>query len=291
MRLLIIGATGLVGEKLIMLLEHSYFNIKTIEFVASEKSRGQIVKFKNEVYTVKLFEEVDLTNIDIVCITSNAEVSKKIVPILLKYNCTIIDNSSAYRKDCKLTVPKLNFNKYDTLFVNPNCCVLQTIVALSTIEKECNIKKIIFNTYQSLSGGGRELLELGIDNCIPEIGEINSDNTTSEEEKIIEETKKILSSSSVIYANCVRVPVKFGHLVNIIIEVDDCEENTILECLKTSTIYSDNYDAIDIVDNCNVYSFKLKQVEENVFSFYTYANNLLVGSSYNTFQIIELLNK
>ncbi len=294
MNILIVGVTGLVGQCLLSLLDKSNIDINTITFVASSNSKNKNILFRNKTYLIKTFDEVNLKNIDIACLLTSSEVSKLYTPILLKNNIIVIDNSSAFREQYQLTIPEINFIKNKDIYINPNCCIIQSIIPLHYIKKEININKIIYNTYQSCSGGGNKLVTKlnnnEIKSCLPFIGEYCNDNTT-EEEKLIYETKKLLSNDITVFANCVRVPTFSGHLVNIILEVDNCCFDTIYKILNTNTIYDNNCCYIDMTNNYNIYTCRLKQLNTNTFSFYTYSNNLLRGSSYNTFKILESILK
>lgn len=278
MKLLIIGATGLVGESLISLLENSALKIEKICFISSEKSRNKLIKFKDKYYFIKSINDINLANYTHACVLTSSEVSKQITPSLLFNNLVVIDNSSAYRTRHNLTVPELNFKKNKRIYVNPNCCVIQSIIPLFHIDKKYDINEIIFNTYQSCSGGGYSLLDdfhsNKIKNCIPFIGDILLNNSTDEEEKMIKETNKLLNKSIPIYSNCVRVPTENGHLVNIIFKVNNCTINDILEVLKTNTIYLKSKVIPNINSDSKIYTTRLKQLNFNTFSFYTYANNL-----------------
>ncbi len=285
MNLLIIGATGLVGLNLVNLISESDLEIEDICFVATS---SKIVMFRNKIYNTVTLEEVDYSKYDICCITSNSDISKKIFNKLLEYNYTIIDNSSAFRDKYKLTIPELNFEE-SNVYINPNCCVIQCTIPLFYLNEKYKIKKIIYNTYQSLSGAGRSAINNKIDYCIPKIGEMNGN--TSEENKLINETKSILNNDICIIANCVRVPVLVGHLVNIIIEIEDCTYENIYNILNDKTIYLNDVEMPNLKNDFNVYTMRLKQINNNTFSFYTYSNNLLRGSSYNTFLTLYKYNK
>lgn len=282
MNLLIVGATGLVGINLIKLIENSNIKIKKIYFVASQKSNGKVITFRNKEYIISTFDNIDLDNIDIACLTCNTEVSKDISPKLINKNIIVIDNSSAYRNTYNLTIPEINYKKGKHFYVNPNCVVIQCLIPLFYIHKEFKIRKILYNTYQSKSGAGKDFLDSKLNNCLF----IND----LEEQKLIYETKKILDSNINIAANCVRVPVDTGHLVNIVIDVVSTYDD-IVAILKASTKYINNNEIKDIDNDCNIYTYNLKQIDENKFSFYTYANNLLRGSAYNTFLTLKQITK
>lgn len=285
MRLLIIGATGLVGENLLKLLENSNLFIEDICFVSSSNKE---INFKNKKYITSTLDEINYSKYNIACITSNSIISKKVTPILIENNYVIIDNSSAYRDVYPLCIPEINFNKNDKIFINPNCSVIQCVLPLYYINNQVKINKIIYNTYQSLSGAGRLKLSSNIKTCIPKIGDITNDS--SEEIKMIKETKKLLNEDIEVIANCVRVPVKIGHLVNIIIEVESTTYDELLSILENKFKYLKDVIIPDITNDSSIYIMRLKQINDNTFSFYTYANNLLRGSSYNTFLTLSKIS-
>ncbi len=291
MKLLVIGATGLVGSEVVKLLNFSNIKIDKICFIASLESRNKLIKFREKTYMLKTVNDIKFSDFTHALTLTSSEVSKQIIPSLLFNNLIVIDNSSAYRKHHYLTIPKLNFIKNKRLYINPNCCVIQSVSPLFYINKKFNIKKIIYNTYQSCSGGGYKLLsefnDKKINDCIPFIGEYYDNSDTEEEVKLINESKKILNKNIDIFANCVRVPVGVGHLVNITITVDNSTINDIFEILNEHTIYQSKLEDISIKDNCNIYTTRLKLLENNTYSFYSYANNLLVGAAYNTFSTLN----
>ncbi len=295
MKLLIIGSTGLVGENLINLLEKEDLHITKICFISSKKSRNKLIYFRNKYYLVKTINDINLTNYTHACILTSSEISKQITPSLLFNNLTVIDNSSAYRNIYNLTIPDINFKKNKRIYVNPNCCIIQSIIPLFYINNIHSITKITYNTYQSCSGGGQNLLEQLYNNqitqCIPFIGEISSDNLCDEEQKMICETNKLLGKNIIVNANCVRVPTQVGHLVNIVFETKNCSINEIYEILDNKTKYINNGILPDIINDSNIYTTRLKQLDNNTFSFYTYANNLLRGASYNTFLTLKYIYK
>ncbi len=292
MNLLILGATGLVGHNLIKLLNDSNMHFENVIFVASSKSKNKIIYYKNIQYKIKLFEDVDLSKIDVCCIVSNSEISSKYFNILLENKIIIIDNSSAFRHLYKLTIPEINYRENEFVYINPNCCVIPTILSLNEIHKELNITKLIINTYQSCSGGGYELLNNLLNNqfkkCIPQIGNKYDYDNSSEEKKIIYEINKILNSNINIISNTVRVPVDIGHLINIHFKTKkQCTESQIMALLQHNTIYIEDISNINLKENSNIYTTCLKKINTNTYSFYCYSNNLLRGSSYNTFLILK----
>lgn len=290
MKLLVIGATGLVGKNLLKLLEKNELNIEKYCFVSSMKNRNKSIIFLDKVYVIKCINDINLSDYTHACILTKSDVSKQITPSLLFNNVVVIDNSSAYRNCHSLTIPELNFKPNKRMYVNPNCCIIQSLIPLFTIEKKYEITNIFYNTYQSCSGGGKQLLDdfnnNKLLNCIPEIGFYIDDNT-DEEVKLITETKKILNKNINVFASCVRVPTAIGHLVNITFECKNSDFNSIEKILNECTIYSKKVNIKDITNDFNVYTFRLKQLTKNTYSFYSFANNLLRGSSYNSYLTLK----
>ncbi len=291
MNLLVIGSTGLVGSNLINLLENSELEFNKICFISSLKSRNKILKFRNKFYVIKTVNDIKFSNYTHAITLTSATISKQIIPSLLYNNVVVIDNSSAYRNIYNLTIPEINFKPNKRMYINPNCCVIQSIIPLFYLNNLYNITDICYNTYQSCSGGGYGLyssfLNKEISKCIPLIGEVIL-NDSAEEEKLINETNKLLNSNIKVSANCVRVPVGIGHLVNIIFKAS-CTYEQALAVLNEYTIYKKDISNIDLNNDFNIYTTRLKCIDFNTFSFYSYANNLLRGAAYNSFLTLKYI--
>ena len=276
----IIGATGLVGRSLIKELEKVKLNIDNLYLFGSKKSVNKKITFKNKTYYVYEFTKEYYDFIDIFFFCSTNEISRMHIPFLLNKPCLIIDNSSEFRliDNVPLVIPKLNFQiaKNKKLICNPNCSTIQSVMILGIIDKFYNLKKIIYNTYQAVSGSGidgiidyyhnkRKVYYYNIkDTCIPVIGRLAKNNRTTEEEKMILETKKILKKNITIDATCIRVPILIGHGVSVYIEtkkkinIDDIKEKlskysniVILDDVKNN-IYPTS---INTFDNSKIYMY------------------------------------
>ncbi len=296
MRLLIVGATGLVGRTFLSLFENYNLNIE-LEIVASEKSLGKKIKVNKKYYKIKRFNDVDLDKIDFACIMTNENISRAVVPKLLEKHIVVIDNSSAFRNTTPLTIPEINFIPLQQLYVNPNCCIIQSLLPLYHIDKTFDIDSITYNTYQSCSGGGKHLVQNLIKkkfiNCHPLIGEYTTiDDNSTEELKMIYETQKILNKKVDIVANCVRVPTNKNHLVNIVVTTKkQCTKEEITSLLNKKSTYIDTKLIPNSILDETIYCCRLKIINNNKFSFYTYANNLIRGASYNSLKILlSILN-
>ena len=256
--LAIVGATGMVGRTFLQVLEEREFPIENLYLFSSEKSAGTEIIFRGNKYKVEaLNEESFKRNIDIALFSAGGEVSKKFAPIARDNGVIVVDNSSAWRmyNDIPLVVPEVNPKDIEWnngIIANPNCSTIQSVVPLTKLHEILKIKRIVYSTYQAVSGsgvGGMKDLENGIKggenkkyphqiayNCIPHIDDFMENGYTKEEMKMIDETKKILNDESIkITATTVRVPVKYGHSVSMNIEFENAFElDKVFELLQNA---------------------------------------------------------
>lgn len=321
--LAIVGATGMVGRTFLQVLEEREFPIENLYLFSSEKSAGTEIIFRGNKYKVEaLNEESFKRNIDIALFSAGGEVSKKFAPIARDNGVIVVDNSSAWRmdNDIPLVVPEVNPKDIEWnngIIANPNCSTIQSVVPLTKLHEILKIKRIVYSTYQAVSGsgvGGMKDLENGIKggenkkyphqiayNCIPHIDDFLDNGYTKEEMKMINETKKILNDSNLrITATTVRVPVKYGHSVCINLEFENSfEMEQIYEILK-------NTEGVNLVDDVknNIYPMAIN-VEgkdevyvgrirrdysvENGINMWVVADNIRKGAATNAVQIAELL--
>lgn len=323
--LAIVGATGMVGRTFLKVLEERNFPIKNLYLFSSEKSAGKILIFRGQEYKVEALTEDSFNrDIDIALFSAGGDVSKKFAPIARDNGVIVVDNSSAWRmeKDIPLVVPEVNPKDIDWnngIIANPNCSTIQSVVPLVKLHKELKIKRIVYSTYQAVSGsgiGGIKDLENGINgeehkkyphqiayNCLPHIDEFLDNGYTKEEMKMINETKKILDDEDIrITATTVRVPVKYGHSVCINLEFENTFEIDQIYKLLQET---EGINIIDDVKN-NVYPMPI-DVEgkdevyvgrirrdysvENGINMWVVADNIRKGAATNAVQIVELLIK
>lgn len=235
----VVGATGLVGRKILEILEERNFPINNIIFLASEKSEGNTIEFRGKSYKVKKLDENSFDGeIDLALFAAGGSVAEKFVPLAIKNGVKVVDNSSFYRmnKDVVLVVPEINKEKItkDTMLIaNPNCSTIQSVLALKPIFDNFKIKRIVYNTYQAVSGGGEKALEdlynktnkkwkyKIYNNVLPQIDDFTENGYTKEEIKMINETRKILGDENLkITATTVRVPVENSHAISINVELD-----------------------------------------------------------------------
>ncbi len=241
--LAVVGATGMVGRKFIQVLEERNLPINNYYFFASARSAGKKILFMGKEYTVLELNKENLEgkNIDIALFSAGAGTSKAFAPIAAELGILVIDNSSAWRMDKKvpLVVPEVNaqdIKRNNGIIANPNCSTIQAVVALKPLYDKYGIERVIYSTYQAVSGagmGGYRDLEDGIagdkpkkfpypifGNCLPQIDVFTDDGYTKEEVKMINETRKILGDDGLrITATTVRVPVFHGHSESINVEL------------------------------------------------------------------------
>ena len=233
MNLAIIGATGLVGEEMLKVLDQRKIQFTNLTLVSSKKSVGKSLNFQEKSYQLISIEDALEKELDVAIFSAGKEVSLKWAPIFSKKGVTVIDNSSAWRMDKtkKLIVPEINgdeLNQNDKIIANPNCSTIQMLVAIAPIHKKYGITRVVISTYQSITGTGRIALNQlnneynNIDgemaykyqihqNAIPHCDDFEDNGYTKEEMKLINETHKILDPNISVTATAVRVPVMGGH--------------------------------------------------------------------------------
>jgi len=240
----VVGATGMVGRKFLQVLEERKLPAKEYFLMASARSAGKKVEFLGKEYTVEELNEKSFEGrgIDIALFSAGASTSLKFAPIAAAAGTLVIDNSSAWRMDpdIPLVVPEVNpkdIKKSHGIIANPNCSTIQAVVALKPLHDLYKIKRVVYSTYQAVSGaglGGYRDLESGISgdkpkkfphpifgNVIPHIDVFDESGYTKEEIKMVKETQKILGDSTIrVTATTVRVPVFHGHSESINIEFE-----------------------------------------------------------------------
>ncbi|MEJ5272538.1 MAG: aspartate-semialdehyde dehydrogenase [Spirochaetota bacterium] len=250
----IIGATGLVGKKMIELLQSSNIKIDNIYFFASQKSKGEEIYFRTEKYYVEQLTDDSILgkNLSVVFIASGNDISEKYSPLLAKKGVYVIDKSSRFRMDenVPLVVPEINFDSIkeeDRIIANPNCTTIPLAMSLFNVDREFHIKKVYVATYQAVSGAGKDALidyenQLKdaaenkalvssffnfpiVGNLIPQIDSFYETEDyygfTKEEGKLVNETRKILNRKDLFIDTInVRVPVKVGHSAAVFVEVE-----------------------------------------------------------------------
>ena len=249
----VVGATGNVGREIIQIIGERDFPYEEIYFVASEKSKGKKIDFKDKEIVVHSLAEFDFSSVDIALFSPGSKVSAEYAPKAAKKGCIVIDNTSFFRmhKNVPLIVPEINesvltdyFDKEDKLNIiaNPNCSTIQMVLALKPLHDISIINRVVVSTYQSVSGKGKDAMDELFEqtksiyankpiekkqftkqiafNVIPHIDDFLDSGNTKEEQKMIDETKKILDDNIGVVSTCVRVPVFIGHSESVNIEFD-----------------------------------------------------------------------
>jgi aspartate-semialdehyde dehydrogenase len=318
----IVGATGMVGNKFIEVLAERNFPVDNLYLFASKKSAGKILKFKDEDFIVEELKEENIKNkkIDFALFSAGATVSLEYAPVFAKYGAVVIDNSSAWRMnpEVPLIVPEVNpedIKLHKGIIANPNCSTIQAVVALKPLYDKYGIKRIVYSTYQAVSGagvGGFTDLKEGYKgnppkkfpypiagNVLPHIDVFLDNGYTKEEMKMIDETRKIFHNKDLrITATTVRVPVFYGHSESINVELE--------KTFKIEDIFSlyENSEGIILKDDVKNLEYPLPiEAEghdevyvgrirrdfslENGLNLWVVADNIRKGAASNAIQIAE----
>ena len=237
----VVGATGMVGQKMLQVLEEMKFPVNNLYPMASARSKGKTVKYGGKEYVVEeLCDEAFDKDIDIALFSAGGSTSERFAPAAAKRGVIVIDNSSAWRMDPEvpLVVPEVNpedLRGHKNIIANPNCSTIQAMVALKPIYDKYGIDRIVYSTYQAVSGSGvkgYKDLEEGVKgaenqfyphpiayNCLPHIDDFLDNGYTKEEMKMVNETHKIMHDDNIrVTATTVRVPVYYGHSESINVE-------------------------------------------------------------------------
>lgn len=250
----VVGVTGAVGQQIIRLLAERNFPVKELKLLASKRSAGTKVTFKDREVTIEEATPSSFEGVEIVFLSAGGDVSKELIPHAVKAGAVCIDNTSAYRMDPEtpLVVPEVNPEKIAEnkgVIANPNCSTIQMVATLKPLQDRFGISKVIVSTYQAVSGAGAKAIEemlrqsrevlsgnpLTPDilpvgalpvkhqiafNAIPQIDKFLDNGFTNEEMKMIRETQKIMGDPSIeVTATCVRVPVVYGHSESVYVEL------------------------------------------------------------------------
>ncbi|MGG2466491.1 aspartate-semialdehyde dehydrogenase [Paraclostridium bifermentans] len=321
----IVGATGMVGRTFLKVLEERNFPIDNLYLFSSARSAGSKVEFAGKEYTVEELNENSFDrDIQIALFSAGGSISEKYAPIAASKGVVVVDNSSAWRMDenVPLVVPEVNpeaVKEHKGIIANPNCSTIQAMVPLKPLHDKYKIKRIVYSTYQAVSGSGvkgTKDLEDGINgvpnqfyphpiayNCLPHIDVFMENGYTKEEMKMINETMKILNDYNLkITATTVRVPVVNGHSESVNVEFENDFE---IDELKNVLANFEGLELVDDIDN-NVYptAFELSGRDEvfvgrirrdfsvdSGINMWVVADNIRKGAATNAVQIAELLLK
>lgn len=318
----VVGATGMVGNKMMEVLSERNLPANEYFLFASAKSAGKKIDFMGKEHTVIELCEKNILDkkIDIALFSAGGETSKTFAPIFAKHGALVIDNSSAWRRDenVPLVVPECNASdilKHKNIIANPNCSTIQAVVALKPLHEAFGIKRIIYSTYQAVSGAGVKGfndLKGGIcgeapqkfpypifGNCLPHIDVFQENGYTKEEDKMIFETKKILGDWDMkITATCVRVPVYYGHSESVNIEFKKpCTLEQVKKVLASAegvVIQDDGPNGVypmpltcENKDEVFVGRIRMDDTVESGVNLWVVADNIRKGAATNAVQIAQ----
>lgn len=324
MKIAVVGATGLVGSTMLRILEERNFPVSEIIPIASAKSAGKKVSFKEKNYPIVGIEEGLALSPQIALFSAGSALSLDWAEKFAAKGCFVIDNSSAWRMhpEKKLIVPEVNghtLTAADKVIANPNCSTIQMVMVLHPLHQRYGIKRVVVSTYQSVTGSGQKGVdqlweerkgnEAGADcyphqidlNVIPHIDSFLEDGYTKEEAKMIFETKKIMGDASInVTATTVRVPVMGGHSESVNIELHHSFEIADVKALLRQSpgiIVKDNIDAneypmpLDAAGKDEVFVGRIRRDASitNGLNCWIVADNLRKGAATNAVQIAELV--
>ncbi|MEC9485413.1 MAG: aspartate-semialdehyde dehydrogenase [Candidatus Izemoplasma sp.] len=304
----IVGATGLVGQTFLEILNNTDLPIKSLRLFASEKSKGKTLYYKDQPITIETIEKGVFETVDYALFSIGSLLSKQYAKQANKEGCKVIDNSSAFRFDDEvpLVVPSINFDDVIThdLIANPNCSTIQSVIPLDVIRQLANILTVRYTTYQSVSGSGHKGLEALHENTgfypvdikqtvYPKIDVLLDDGYTFEEKKMIDETQKILHDPHILLnATCVRVPVERGHAVSIEVKTDKQIDLDVLKAALNDhpMITLDAFPNTVDVSRKNIVSvgrIRRDKIDQNGILLFIAADNLYVGAAQNAVDILQ----
>lgn len=323
MKVAVVGATGMVGEVMLKVLEERNFPLTELIPVASEKSIGKTITFKNKDYKVIGLSEAVSLKPDVALFSAGGDTSLQWAPKFAEVGTTVIDNSSAWRMDLtkKLIVPEINasqLTKDDKIIANPNCSTIQMVMVLAPLHKKYKIKRIVVSTYQSITGTGLKAVKqlenelAGIKdemaypypihkNVIPHCDAFEDNGYTKEEMKLVRETQKILNDKTIaVTATAVRIPTTGGHSEAVNIEFENDFNITEIRQILNNTsgvILQDNTDVntypmpiyANGKDDVFVGRIRRDGSQPNTLNLWIVSDNLRKGAATNSVQIAEYL--
>ncbi|HEY5370887.1 MAG TPA: aspartate-semialdehyde dehydrogenase [Hanamia sp.] len=323
MKIAVVGATGLVGSKMLQVLEERNFPVTELIPVASEKSIGKEVTFKNKKYKIVSADDAIAAKPDIALFSAGGSTSLLLAPRFAEAGITVIDNSSAWRMDPskKLVVPEVNANvltKEDKIIANPNCSTIQMVLVLKPLHEKYHIKRVVVSTYQSVTGTGVKAVQqmenernnvqgemaykYQIDkNALPHIDVFLDNGYTKEEMKMVNETRKIIGDDSIqLTATCVRIPVVGGHSESLNVEFEnDFDLAEVREILSSAPGVIVQDDVENFVypmpltahekDDTFVGRIRRDESQPKTLNFWVVSDNLRKGAATNAVQIAEYL--
>jgi aspartate-semialdehyde dehydrogenase len=323
MKIAVVGATGMVGEVMLKVLEERNFPVTELIPVASSKSIGKEILFKGKTYKVVGLEKAVSLKPDIALFSAGGNISLEWSPKFTEVGATVIDNSSAWRMDLNkpLIVPEINahqLTKQDKIIANPNCSTIQMVMVLAPLHKKYKIKRIVVSTYQSISGTGAKAVKqlenelAGIkgemaypypihQNAIPHCDVFEENGYTKEEMKLVRETQKILNDKTIaVTATAVRIPTSGGHSEAVNVEFENDFDVTEVRKILNQTSGVTLQDNVDVntypmpiyakgKDDVFVGRIRRDGSQENSLNLWIVSDNLRKGAATNTIQIAEYL--
>lgn len=323
MKVAVVGVTGMVGEVMLKVLAERNFPITELLLVASERSVGKKLKYKNEEYTVIGLADAVAAKPEIAIFSAGGGTSLEWAPKFAEVGTTVIDNSSAWRMDPtkKLVVPEINayeLTKADKIIANPNCSTIQMVMALAPLHKKYKMKRVVVSTYQSVSGTGVKAVQqleneiAGIDgemaypypigrNALPHCDVFEDNGYTKEEMKLAREPQKIFNDKTFsVTATAVRIPTAGGHSESVNVEFEnDFDLSDVRKLLHETSgvVVQDNTDTntypmpIYAHDKDDVFVGRLRrdETQPNTLNMWIVADNLRKGAATNAVQIGEYL--
>jgi aspartate-semialdehyde dehydrogenase len=324
MKVAVVGATGLVGTKMLEVLSERGFPVTELVPVASEKSVGKTIEWQGKKWTVVGMEEAIAMKPALALFSAGGSTSLQWAPKFAETGCTVIDNSSAWRMDPgkKLIVPEINGNELtagDKIIANPNCSTIQMVMVMKPLHDKYKLKRVVVSTYQSVTGTGKAAVDqlmnerkgvagpmaykYTIDlNLIPQIDVFTENGYTKEEMKMVHETKKIMGDENILVSpTCVRVPVMGGHSESCNFEFEQkpdlAEVTSLLKEFKGITVI-DNPATFDYPmpllhahnhDDVFVGRIRYDETQPNTINCWIVSDNLRKGAATNAVQIAEYL--
>ena len=319
----IVGATGLVGSTFLKVMAERNIEVNNLYLYASSRSEGKIINYLGKDYTVIDLQKARFDNVDYALFSAGGAISKEYAPKFRDGGAIVIDNSSTWRMDpaCPLIVPEINIEdvKVGNLIANPNCSTIQSVLPLYYLDLEFGLKRVVYTTYQAVSGSGMkglndlartkrgeapEFYPYDISKtCIPEIDSFLDNHYTKEEMKMVNETRKILHKPEIkISATCIRVPVENSHGVSIMAEFE--KEIDIEKAIKALSgkkgvvviddVFNHKYPVSTIATgNDMVYVGRIRKDLscDNGLLFYTVSDNVRKGAASTAVEIMEELIK
>lgn len=322
-KLAVVGATGLVGTKMLETLDRKEIPFNELVLFSSARSAGQKIEFKGKTYTVQeLTDEAASEHFDYVLMSAGGGTSEHFAPLFEQAGAIVIDNSSQWRmtEDVDLVVPEVNEPHFTRgIIANPNCSTIQSVVPLKVLQDAFGLSRVAYTTYQAVSGSGvkgkRDLSEGAngkapeayphpiYNNVLPHIDVFLENGYTKEEKKMIDETRKILNDKDLkVTATCVRVPVQDSHSVEMDVTLN---QDTTVEAIQE---LFDKDDRVVLVDNPakneyplaihstgkdDVFVGRIRRDDtlDNTFHVWCTSDNLLKGAALNAVQVLEQVLK